>query len=231
MFGDVVEIDTRLATQGPPVWRREFVFKRAGATLATGFVDCFEDANADGDGDDDDDDDEQQAREPDFDLNSEPAREEQPAWDGPVPEPPAAPGRAFKGVWHVAWQHLDISGQVDPAVLTTMVGDMESRATESLGWTPRREYENGLIWQVSEHRLELFDTIEDEDALHIVSYIGEVDKDEMVRHTSIWRAESGVLNEVARARTRRVCTAPETGERRSIDDDWLYDLDDQLAEW
>src|SRR5258708_7484704 len=44
MFGEAIEVETRLARKGPPVWRREFVFKHVDATLATGFVDCFDEA-------------------------------------------------------------------------------------------------------------------------------------------------------------------------------------------
>ena len=234
MFGDAVEIDTRLATQGPDVWRRVFVFKRAGAVVANGFVDCF--------GNNED----EQTIEPEteqetisenaeesesaFSLTAEPSAAEPPVWDGPMPDPPKAPGRSFKGIWHVAWQHLDLSGQVDPAALTTMVGDMEARANESLGWTPACEYEAGFVWQVGEHRLELFDVIQDEDDLHILSYIGEVDEAVMVRHTSIWRDDSGVHNEVARTRTRWACFDPTSGERGIIPDEWLEDMADQFAE-
>ena len=230
MFGDVVEIDTRLATQGPDVWRREFVFKRAGATVVNGLVDCFADQDEDepeqaSEADND------ETSEPDDDDTPEPASGEPLAWGGPMPDPPEAPRRSFKGIWHVAWQHLELSGQVDPAALTTMVGDMEVRADEALGWTPALEYGAGIVWQVSEHRLELFDVIQDEDDLHILSYIGEVDEEELVRHTSIWRDDSGVRNEVARARTRLVCFNPASGERGSIPDEWLEDMADLLAEW
>jgi acyl-CoA thioesterase FadM len=225
MFGDAIEVVMQLGWQQSDAWRHEFLFQRSGVSLARGFVDCFVEQAEPVEPDAAED------AEPLDDAAPEPAADEAPAWDGPAAEPPEAPGRAFGGRWHVAWQHLDISGQVDPAALTTMIGDMETRAAESLGWTPRREYDSGIVWQVCEHRLELFDTIEDEDELTVESYIGEVTDDELVRHTSMWREDNGVQNEVARARTRRVCIDPATDERRVIPDDWLEDMVDQLAEW
>jgi acyl-CoA thioesterase FadM len=212
MFGDTVEVETRPVRPEAGTWRREFVFKRAGVTLAAGFVDCFDEA------------------EPAAEEAGQRADDEHLAWDGPAPEPPEPPRRAFRAVWRAAWEHLDISGQVDPAALTQMLGDMESRASEALGWSPTRDYENGLVWQVSEHRLELFDAIRDGDELRIVSYIGAVGDDQMVRHSSIQRSEGGRQDEVAHARTRWACADPETGERRAIPDDWLQDLADQMAD-
>jgi len=213
MFGEAVEIEIRPARLDAATWRRDIVFTRSGTTLATGFVDCF-------------------GAEAGLvtEAASGPAENESPAWDGPVPEPPEAPRRAFRGVWRAAWQHLDISGQVDPAVLTQLLGDMESRAAEALGWAPARNDEAGIVWQMSEHRLELFDAIRDGDALRIISYIGEVTDDQMVRHSSLQREGVGKSEDVARARTRWTCADAETGQRRAIPDDWLQDLAEQLAD-
>ena len=215
MFGDSLELQTRLARGGPTVWRWEFTFQRAGATLAMAFVDAFDHAETQLGSDDD---------------ASPRAADENPAWDGPVPEPPAPPGRAFRAVWRAAWQHLDISGKLDPAWLTQMLGDMESRAAAAVGWSAERDQEKGIGWQASEHRLELFEPVQAGDLLNITSYIGEVGDDEMVRHALIERQDDGVNVQVARARTRWACVSTSSTERCPIPDDWIYDLTGQMAE-
>src|SRR5438046_287882 len=81
-----------------------------------------------------------------------------------------APGRAFRAVWRAGWQHLEISGGLDPAWLTQMLGDMDSRAAEARGWSAAREQEQGITWRAIEHRLELFEPIHAGDGLNITSY-------------------------------------------------------------
>ena len=213
-FGDAVDMETRLTRVGPPVWRRQTVFERAGQVLAVAFVDVFDGSENEGSADDASD-----------ELANGSA-----AWDEPVGEPPEPPGRAFRAVWRASWQHLDISGQLDPAWLTHTLADMESRAAESVGWSAAREQEQGIAWRATEHRLELFEPIQSGDVLNITSYIGEVGDDEMVRHALIERQENGVNLAVARGRTRWVCLSTETTERCLIPDDWIEDLTDQMAE-
>jgi acyl-CoA thioesterase FadM len=215
VFGDRLGVQTRLTRVGPPIWRREVAFQRGGETVALAFVDAFDEDESQPEMDDD---------------VSEPVTNDNPAWDGPVPEPPEPPGHAFRAVWRAAWQHLDISGQLDPGWLTQMLGDMEGRAAEARGWPAARNQETGIAWQAMEHRLELFEPIQAGDVLNITSYIGAVGDDQMVRHALIERQDEGVNVEVARARTRWACVSTSSTERCPIPDDWLYDLADQMAE-
>jgi acyl-CoA thioesterase FadM len=215
VFGDVVEAQTRMAGGGPPVWRREFTFTRAdsGAKLARGFVDVF--ASEDADNEDDDE----------IDL-AEPV--DNPAWDSPMPTPPALPDGAFHSNWRAAPQNLDISGYLDPACLTEAVTDMQNRAAGLQGWGAQHNLESGIYWIALEHRLELFEPIEAEDLLVFTSYIGEVGDDYVDWHSLIDR--DGNMEEMARARVRWACMSSETGQRGPIPKDWLLDLADLMAE-
>jgi acyl-CoA thioesterase FadM len=213
-FGETIDMQTKVSWSGPPTWRRTFTFQRSGATVAVGFVDAFDEAE------------EQTVEDDDSDM----AAEQSPAWDGPVSDPPDPPRRAFHAVWSAGWQHLDISGLVDPAGLTQMLDSIESRAAEAHGWGAERDQEHGIAWRVSEHRLELFEPIRDGDELKISSYIGDVGDDYMVRHALIERKDDGLLNEVARARTRWACISTATVEPCPIPDGWIDDMADQMTE-
>src|SRR6185369_16028441 len=71
-YGDAVEIQTRLARGGPPVWRWTLDFQSSGTTLARAFVDAFDTGEDDTAAED----------------SSAPAVEDSPAWDAPPAEPP-----------------------------------------------------------------------------------------------------------------------------------------------
>ncbi len=217
VFGDVVEVQTRLADGGPLVWRREFTLKRAGsgAELAKGFVDVFETH-------DDDDDDEDEG---DIDSEEEVAN---PAWDSPMPTPPAPPGGAFHSNWRAAPQNLDISGYLDPACLTDAATDMHTRAAGLQGWDSQHNLESAIYWIASEHRLELFEPIEADDLLVFTSYIGEAGADYADWYSLINR--DGNMEEMARARIRWACMSAETGQRCTVPNDWLLDLADLMAD-
>jgi|SRR5579859_2744062 len=214
LFGDRLEVQVRLTRVGPPVWRREFTFQRGGDEVAQAFVDTF-------------DADESQ---PEMEDDVAEQSDENPAWDGPALEPPEPPRRAFRAVWLVAGPHLDISGQLDPGWLTQTLADMDSRAAEVVGWSAARDQESGIAWQIVEHRLEMFETIQAGDQLNITTYIGELGDDEMVRHASVERRDERVKVQVARGRTRWACVSTSSAERCRIPDDWINDLSDQMAD-
>ncbi len=219
LFGEALEAQTWLSRQGPPVWRRQFTLQAtaSGETVANGFVDLFE-------ADD--------TPEPD-----EPASEAHeadgpawPTWDGELPEPPLPPEWPFRAVWHVAWPHTDISGHLDPAWLTYLVGDFESHASAAVGWNAERDQQYGIAWQPLQHRLEMFLAIQPGDDLEISSYISDVGEDEMIRQASIERKDNGVATVVAWVRTQWACLSVETGQRVHIPDDWLRDLAEQMVD-
>ncbi len=219
LFGDALDVQTTLSRQGPPVWRRDFTLRHtaSGDTIATGFADLFE-------GDDESEAGEDAAE---ADVPDESAW---PAWDAALPEPPLPPEYPFRAVWHVAWPHADISGHLDPAWLTYLVGDVEARASAAVGWNAERDQECGIAWQPLYHRLEMFLAIQPGDDLQISSYISDVGDDEMIRHALIERQDAGVTNEVAWVRTRWVCLSADTGQRVAIPDDWLRDLAEQMVD-
>jgi len=222
LFGETVDVQTWVSRQGPPVWRREFRLQRAGSDVAAAlaFVDAFEDIEeSENDGDDDE-----------FDtLEPEPARSSPPAWDDPVPDPPQPPSHAFHASWVAGWPNMDISGQLEPGRLTQLAGDMEGRAAAIAHWGADRDLEYGITWQVLEHRLEMFVAVEPGDQLSVVSFIGDVGDEDMVRHTLIVRPENGRANEVARMRTRWQCLESASGQPCTIPDDWILQLEDQMS--
>jgi acyl-CoA thioesterase FadM len=215
-YGDVLEVQTWLSRRGPPVWRHEFSFARAGSQVsaAVGFVELYEV------------DDEQEAELDEPQVGDGGA----PIWSGELPDPPEPPGRAFHAVWRASWLNMDISGQLDPGYLTQAVVDIEGRAGEAAGWGLSRDQELGIAWQATEHRLEMFEDIQPGDTLNITSYIGDVGDQDMIRHARIERLDSGVLVEVAHARTRWACLDAASGQPHAIPDDWIEDLADQMAD-
>jgi acyl-CoA thioesterase FadM len=219
VFGDVVEVETRLASSGPPVWRREFTFKRAdsGAQLARGFVDAYET--------DDEDDESDDELDEDFEAAEDVAND---AWDTPMPSPPAPSDGAFRSNWRVGPQDLDLSGFLDPASLTEAAADMHSRASGLQGWGAQHTLEAGIYWIAIEHRLELFEPIELDDLLGFTSYIGEVGTDYVDWHSTVERERN--IDEIARARVRWACMSAETGQRCPIPEDWLLDMAGLMSE-
>jgi acyl-CoA thioesterase FadM len=211
VFGDVVEIQTRLKTSGPPVWRREFTLRRAGsgAHLADGFVDLFKTPD-----DEDEDADE-------FGVPESAAGH---TWDGPAPPLPAPPDRAFRSNWRVPHHYQDISGGLDPACLIEMAADMHNRAAEVQGWGAQTNLKNGLFWIALEQRLELFNPIEPGELLEFLSYIGEVGDDYVDWYSII--GPDGSTDESARARIRWACISAETGQRQAVPNDWVLDMAD-----
>lgn len=226
LFGDELELQTHLSRSGPEVWRREFTLKQtaSGAVAAIGFVDVFH-------ADDVPESDNVEEPEDDDADGADVAEDEpvdSPAWDGDLPDPPEPPGRPFRAVWRSGWVHMDVSGHLDPAWLTQLLGDMEARASEAARWGARRDLEHGISWQAIEHRLEMFLAIQPDEVLNVTSYIGQVGDEDMIRHARIEREDNGVVNEVARARTRWACFSTENGQRCPIPDGWLYDLAGQM---
>jgi acyl-CoA thioesterase FadM len=218
VFGDAVDVQTRLTGSAAPAWRREFTFKRAGSgtQAAKGFIDVFESHDDDVSNDE-------------LDETIEPAGGgANSAWDSPMPSPPAPPGGAFRSNWRAAPQNMDISGYLDPASLTEAVTDMHFRAAGLQGWGAKSNLESGIYWIPMEHRLELFEPIETDDMLIFTSFIGEVSDDYVDWHSLIER--DGNMEEMARARVRWACMSAETGLRCPIPKLWLLDLGDLMAE-
>ena len=210
LFADVLEIETRLTRKGQAAWRRAFTFKRGAVSLAEGFIDTFSDVS-------------------DGLRTEDPAGawpQDRTAWDEALPELPELPPKPFRGNWTVGWSNQDLSGQLDPAALMQLIGDMETRACEERGWTEVYNRENGFTWQMVEFRLELYSAIGPGDELNIVTFLGEVGDNEIVRQTLIERD----YDEVAGSRTRWACVNPETGARCDIPNAWLGDLAVQMAE-
>lgn len=142
------------------------------------------------------------------------------------PEFPEVPDGAFAAHRQIRWGLLNPDGWLDYANFIAISEEVDMDASAYQGWTPQRLDEAGFSISVEDFHIEFLAPVLWGADLGITTYLSDVEDTSVTRY---YEFELPNLGPVARAYTKRVWRATDTGEPTEIPDDWWSDMAGQIA--
>lgn len=144
----------------------------------------------------------------------------------PFPDFPEVPDGAFAAHRQIRWGLLNPDGRLDYANFIAIAEEVDMDASAYQGWTPQRLDEAGVTISVEDFHIEFLSPVLWGADLGITTYLCDVEDTNVTRY---YEFELPNLGMVARAFTKRVWKAIDTGEPVEIHDDWWRDMAGQIA--